>query len=67
MSTKKESTDTRPRFGWTSDLDNEPQVIFEEKSLKSEKPVVVIPLPYVSAKLRRKVREFVNGTLWPKE
>ena len=67
MKTKTEKTDNRPRFGWCWNLDNEPQNITEKRVFKAQVPVVVIPLPYASAKVRRKVREFVNGTLWPKE
>lgn len=67
MKHKTENPDNRPRFGWCDNLDNEPQKIFEKRFRKTTQPVVVIPLPYVSAKVRRKVREFVNGTLWPKE
>ena len=47
------------------DLDYDPQWIYEKKSI-SFYPVAVIPLPYMSAKVRAKVRKFANGTIWPK-
>ena len=71
MPTKlKPSIDHRPRFGYVDDIDGNPQRVYEKKknmpSPKSSAMVVVIPLPFGSANLRRKVKEFVNGTLWPK-
>jgi hypothetical protein len=57
--------DQRPRFGWSDSLDTDPQILSENRFDKSF-PVVVIPLPYQSEKLRRKIRDFVNGTIWPK-
>lgn len=65
----KTKTDNRPRFGFAQNLDDNPQVVYEKSGGLGSNPipVVVIPLPYVSAKVRKKVREFVNGTLWPKE
>lgn len=66
-STSPPTTDTRPRFGWTdSPLDNDPQVIKENKDNPSSVPVVVIPLPYLSTSLRKQVKLFAKG-LWPKE
>jgi hypothetical protein len=61
--------DNRPRFGWTKTMDIEPQVIYETYGKRDPlwRPVVVIPLPYVSAKVKKKVREFTNGTLWPRQ
>ena len=63
----KKPTDQRPRFGWCTNLDNEPQHIYEKGYQDFRTPVVVIPLPYMSAKMRKKIREFTNGTIWPKE
>jgi hypothetical protein len=54
----------RPRFGWTDTLDEDPQYIYEEKSDDHPYPVVVIPLPYMSPKLRRLIREYTNS-IWP--
>ena len=65
MKNKTEKPDSRPRFGWCRDLDYDPQWIYEKKSI-SFYPVAVIPLPCMSAVLRKKIREFTNGTIWPK-
>lgn len=54
--------DKRPRFGWTDDLDKDPQYIYEKKQ-KGFTHVVVIPLPFESSKLRRKIREFIKAKL----
>lgn len=68
--------DNRPRFGWCDEraIDNDPQVIQEKRPKGKTRdfngkvfPVVVIPLPYISSKVKHKIREFTNGTLWPKE
>lgn len=61
-----DKTDNRPRFGWTDVLDDDPQVIYEKRILGTKIPVAVIPLPFMSAKQRHKVREFTKETLWPK-
>lgn len=61
---KKKKEDNRPRFGWCDDLDNEPQFIFEEKAEPSERPVAVIPLPFMSGKRRAIIRKFAKS-LWP--
>jgi hypothetical protein len=57
--------DKRPRFGWTETLDNEPQVIREGRKGKTKDfPVAVIPLPFMSAKMRTKILAFtkqING------
>lgn len=63
----KPKPDNRPRFGWTQTLDNEPQIIRENKTEQAAIPVVVIPLPFESPTLRRKIRDFVNGTIWPEQ
>lgn len=67
MATKKteQKVDERPRFGWTDSLDKEPQVIYEKKARGHKTPVVVIPLPFMSAKLRREIREFAKHRIWP--
>ena len=68
----------RPRFGWCRSLDLDPQTIFEKRSRLvhgpglapangGPRPVVVIPLPYMSAKIRDKIKEFTNGTIWPRQ
>ena len=54
--------DNRPRFGWCDDLGKDPQMILEERD-QGDVPVVVIPLPYMSSKIKHKIREFTNGTL----
>lgn len=64
MSKKEIGYDQRPRFGWADDLDKDPQHIREKKSPRYRHPVVVIPLPFMSAKLRKKLREFAKG-IWP--
>jgi hypothetical protein len=57
--------DKRPRFGWADDLDKDPQFIYEaQNKKKSRHPVAVIPLPFMSAKRRRIIREFTEDT-WP--
>ena len=60
--------DNQPRFGWSGSLDDDPTIVWEEKDsrMPPERPVVVIPLPYNSAKVRAKVRAFVKDTLFPK-
>jgi hypothetical protein len=63
---KPAKLDNRPRFGYCRDLDRNPQIITEDsKGVKTARQVAVIPLPYMSPKVRAKVRAFVNGTLWP--
>jgi hypothetical protein len=65
MEMKKEiGYDKRPRFGWAEDLDSIPQHVYEDK-MEDGHPVVVIPLPYLSPKIRKKINEFTNGTIWP--
>jgi hypothetical protein len=56
--------DKRPRFGWAVDLDNDPQMIHENKIDSELHPVAVIPLPFMSSKQRRLVREFAKS-MWP--
>jgi hypothetical protein len=51
--------DTRTRFGWAKTLDNEPQRIAEKKS-NGAFPVAVIPLPFMSAKIRAEIRGFTK-------
>jgi hypothetical protein len=60
--------DNRPRFGWSGGSDDDPTIVWEEKDSRvpPERPVAVIPLPYISEKVRAKVRAFVDGTLFPK-
>ena len=53
--------DRRPRFGWTDTLDLDPQHIYEDKSDDHPCPVVVIPLPYMSPKLRKLIRGFASS------
>lgn len=75
MKTIKQKIDKRPRFGWTSkrNINLDPQKIYENRDdrflVKSPKeniiPVVVIPLPFLSAKMRAKIRAFTNATIWP--
>lgn len=60
------TTDTRPRFGWCDDLDLEPQRVRESRRGKDDISVVVIPLPFHSTKLRKKIKEFAKS-LWQKE
>ena len=63
---KEVGYDKRPRFGWADDLDKDPQHVREVKSPRFSQPVAVIPLPFMSSKVRRKIREFVNGSVWPR-
>jgi hypothetical protein len=56
MPTQSEKIDSRPRFGWADSLDNEPQVIREEK-FKGSFPVAVLPLPFMSSKRRSVIRK----------
>lgn len=59
--------DKRPRFGWTDDLDKDPQFIYETQNItKDRHHVVVIPLPYSSPKQKAIVRAFAKS-LWPKD
>lgn len=67
------SLDTRPRFGFCHDLDREPQLIRERAGegdraygRSRRMAVAVIPMPYLSPKMKRLVREF-TADLWPKE
>lgn len=58
--------DRRPRFGWSDSLDNDPQFIYESKrgsAGRGAHPVVVIPLPFMSPKLRHAMRS-VAKQLW---
>lgn len=65
------SFDNRPRYGWCNNLDLDPQIILEKRPPKSPtrefRPVVVIPMPYTSDKVRMKIKAFTLGTLWPKD
>lgn len=61
----KTKTDNRPRFGWCPDLDSIPQEVLEDKIFPNERSVAVIPLPFMSPKMKAKVREFTKS-LWPK-
>lgn len=65
MKTPPPSTDSRPRFGWCHDLDNDPQIIAESGSPETDQSVAVIPLPFLSLKIKKQVREFTQS-LWPK-
>lgn len=59
--------DKRPRFGWCANLDNEPQSVWEGNAFLIEpKPVVLIPLPKMTEKMKKLAREFVKG-LWTEE
>lgn len=56
--------DNRPRFGVCYDLDALPQIVHEKRiqGLPAKgRRVAVIPLPYNSANVRRKVREFTKS------
>ncbi len=53
--------DKRPRFGWCDDLDSDPQKISESKNWDSSHPVAVIPLPFMSPKQRKTIREFAKN------
>jgi len=55
--------DKRARFGWTNSFDQDPVWILEEKTKMAKHPTVVIPLPFISPKLRNSVREFTKS-LW---
>jgi hypothetical protein len=64
--TKEIGYDKRVRFGWTDDFDLEPQLIREMKIKGlAEHPVAVIPLPFMSAKIRQKIRNALKGIVWP--
>lgn len=57
--------DIRPRFGWTEDIDRDPQYVFENRiHPEGMKSVVIIPLPFMSPKIKKQIREFTK-TLWP--
>lgn len=69
----KSKPDNRPRYGYCMDLDKSFIGIADQRHQRSdifpvEIAVVVIPIPSgaKSSSCRRKIREFVNGTLWPK-
>lgn len=64
MKTKK--PDNRPRFGYCHDLDSQPQICWETK-IAGGTPIVVIPVPFNSTKVRQKVRNFTKEFLWPKD
>ena len=53
----------RPRFGWCDDLDNDPQIIWEKKGPNANMPVVLIPLMFMSPKLKKQFREIARK-LW---
>jgi hypothetical protein len=56
--------DNLPRFGFCYDLDAEPQIIHERPIAKipaRPRAVVVIPLPFMSAKQKAKVRAFTKS------
>lgn len=58
-----EPTDNRPRFGYCSNLDSDPQTIYERRTLRDlekEQYVAVIPLPNSSSLNRKKIRDFVK-------
>jgi hypothetical protein len=57
--------DRRPRDGWTNDLDATPMFIREKKveTLGYVHPVMVVPLPFMSPKMRVAVRKFA-ATIW---
>jgi hypothetical protein len=57
--------DKRPRFGWANSLDNDPQIIAEKKLRNDYFPVAVIPLAFMSAKMRDKVRKLAKEYLNP--
>jgi hypothetical protein len=64
---KKANTDNRPHFGYCDDLSNEPQIIAEKRRNKDQREVVVIPLPYHSAKFRMQLRaiaKWLNVDKW---
>ena len=61
-------TDNRPRFGWCGNLGSDPQNIYEKK-YDGMRPVVVIPLPFHSAKFRKQLRaiaQWLNVDKWRK-
>lgn len=55
--------DPRPRFGWCEDLDMDPQHVTEKKHNKGDTFVAVVPLPFNSSPMRRKLREAVKGLI----
>ncbi len=68
---KTKQPDNRPRFGFCGSIDAEPQQIFERSILvdsyygrDARRCVAVIPLPFMSAKIKAKVRAFTK-TLHP--
>lgn len=64
MKSTTTKSDSRPRFGWTTSLDSDPQRIYEKPAPKGhvrrqhEFPVAVIRLPFMSAKIRKCLRAF---------
>lgn len=56
--------DKRIRFGWCDNLDLDPQYIHETKQ-KDMHPVAVVPMPFMSAKMRQKIKECLRGIVWP--
>jgi len=53
--------DQRARFGWASDLDTNPQAVYEKRGKHSPdlRPVVVIPLPAkLNGRKRALIRQF---------
>lgn len=70
--------DMRPHFGWCWDLDADPQLVYDSRescridalannSLIPSWPVVVIPLPFMSARMKQRVLKFVKEQLPPNE
>ena len=61
---KEVGYDKSPRFGWTDDLDTDPCYIKEYKGNTFVHPVVVIPLPFMSPKLKKLIRSFTRENIW---
>jgi hypothetical protein len=65
MKTKERGYDKRIRFGWCDDLDNDPQRISEKREDPIQHPVAVVPMPFMSAKMRAKINKHLKGIVWP--
>ena len=65
-----DSVDERVRFGWCWCLDGDPEIIYEKRKyvngMDEPKAVAVVPLPFMSAKMKAKVRAFAKEVVWPK-
>ena len=64
----KTKPDIRPRFGWTTTIDDNPQRIFEERGTsKKAIPVVVIPMISGTRQSRARVMRLWKSYWWPME